>query len=578
MTTSIAGYIVKRLQQQSVDTLFGVPAVYCAQLFETAASLNMKTVVTASDIEAGYAADGYARRKGLGAVSVSYGVGTLSLANAIAGAYAERSPVVVINGGPNQSSIDDLKTYGILFSHSIGNPHTDLDVFKNITAVADRVNSATGAPGQIDNALTVALTRKRPVYLEVPMGMWASHCADPAGLLPTVPTPSGNEGAIASDILARLRTATSPLLILGIELQRYGLAAAASKLIGTLCTNFPGKLHWVSTLLAKSTVPETQNPQQFAGVFADHCPQTVANLISSSDLIVALGCVFGSGHSALMKPAFDRNVVIHALDGKVRSLGAQAQSADIVTLVNDLNSMALMAAGTDRVVRTEALDKMDTDAAGLLSNREDGNDQPQEGAVALAAVPVPSGLSYGELFDGISAGGFLDGTWLIIPDTFLGEYAAARLKLQGQDTFLTSAIWASIGHSVAAAVGAAMGTSLRVLAICGDGGFQIMATALSTMFRHTQKSVVIVVDNGMYGIEQFLRDSSFYSSNGDPLPYVTLNRWDYAKLATALGFTFTATADSPATLSTVLAGAKGVASGPAFIRAVVKSRSLPPQL
>jgi indolepyruvate decarboxylase len=323
MTTSIAGYIVKRLQQQNVDTLFGVPAVYCAQLFETAASLNMKTVVTASDIEAGYAADGYARRKGLGAVSVSYGVGTLSLANAIAGAYAERSPVVVINGGPNQSSIDDLKTYGILFSHSIGNPHTDLDVFKSITAVADRVNRAAEAPSQIDNALTVALTRKRPVYLEVPMGMWTSQCADPAQPLPSGPTPSGNEGAIASDILARLRTAASPLLILGIELQRYGLAAVASKLVGTLCAKFPGKLHWASTLLAKSIVPETQNPQQFAGVFADHCPQTVANLISSSDLIVALGCVFGSGHSALIKPAFDRNVVVQ----RTRRQGAQSGSA-----------------------------------------------------------------------------------------------------------------------------------------------------------------------------------------------------------------------------------------------------------
>ena len=79
---------------------------------------------------------------------------------------------------------------------------------------------------------------------------------------------------------------------------------------------------------------------------------------------------------------------------------------------------------------------------------------------------------------------------------------AARLKLQGADTFLTSAIWASIGHSV----GAAMGTAMRVIAICGDG--QIMATTLSTMVRQAQRTVVIVVDNGMYGIEQFLRDKS----------------------------------------------------------------------
>jgi indolepyruvate decarboxylase len=579
MTTRVDEYIVKRLQQQNVDTLFGVPAVYCAQLFETAAKLNMRTVVTASDIEAGYAADGYARRKGLGAVSVSYGVGTLSLATAIAGAYAERSPVVVINGGPNQSSIDDLNTYGILFSHSIGNPHTDLDVFKSITGFADRVTSAAGAPNKIDNALTMALTRKRPVYLEVPMGMWTSQCMDPAQPLPSGPTPSGNEGAIASDIFARMRTAASPLLMLGIELQRYSLADVAATLVNKLSAKFPAKLHWASTLLAKSIVPETQNPQQFAGVFADHCPQTLANLISSSDLIVALGCVFGSGHSALMKPAFDRNVVVHALDGKVRSFGAPVQSADIVTLVHDLNSMALTTADTDPAVHSEALGRIGADATDLFPGEKECNDHGQDDAGAIAAaVPVPSGLSYGELFDGISNGGFLDGTWLIIPDTFLGEYAAAQLKLQGRDTFLTSAIWASIGHSVGAAVGAGIGTPLRVLAICGDGGFQLMAPALSTMVRQAQRTVVIVVDNGMYGIEQFLRDKSFYSSNADPLPYVTLSRWDYTNLATALGVTFTVKADSPTTLATALLNAKGVASGPVFIQAVVKSRSLPPQL
>ena len=579
MTTRIAEYIVRRLQQQNVDTLFGVPAVYCAQLFETAAGLNMKTVVTASDLEAGYAADGYARRKGLGAVSVSYGVGTLSLANAVAGAYAERSPVVVINGGPDQSSIDELNTYGILFSHSIGNAHTDLDVFTSITGLADRVSTAAAAPGQIDNALSVAIMRKRPVYLEVPKGMWTAQCMDPAQPLPSGPTPSGSEGAIASDILARMRTAASPLLILGIELQRYGLAAAATELVGKLSATFPAKLHWASTLLAKSIVPETQNPQQFAGVFADHCPQTLANLIGSSDLIVALGCVFGSGHSALIKPAFDRNVVVHALDGEVRSLGGPAQSADIVALVQDLNSMALMTGGRNAVHR-ETPDSIGAGSADLVSGADEGyhNRSQDEAGVISTAVPVSNGLSYGELFDGISNGGFLDGTWLIIPDTFLGEYAAARLQLQGQDTFLTSAIWASIGHSVGAAVGAAMGTTLRVLAICGDGGFQMMAPALSTMVRQGQSTVVIVVDNGMYGIEQFLRDSSFYSSNADPLPYVTLNRWDYAKLANAWGFTFAAVASSPATLASALAGAKAVASGPAFIQAVVKSRSLPPQL
>src|ERR1700751_571318 len=94
---TVADYILKRLNERGVDTLFGVPAAYCSPLFDAVGAHGITAVVTASDLEAGYAADGYARTRGLGAVSVSYGVGTLSMINAIAGAQVERSPVVVVN-------------------------------------------------------------------------------------------------------------------------------------------------------------------------------------------------------------------------------------------------------------------------------------------------------------------------------------------------------------------------------------------------------------------------------------------------------------------------------------------------
>src|SRR5262249_57288814 len=96
---TVADYIIKRVAEQQVDTLFGVPAAYCSPLFDAAIDQGMRTVVTASDLEAGYAADGYARTKGLGAAALADGVGALSMINAIAGAFVERSPVVVDNGG-----------------------------------------------------------------------------------------------------------------------------------------------------------------------------------------------------------------------------------------------------------------------------------------------------------------------------------------------------------------------------------------------------------------------------------------------------------------------------------------------
>ena len=186
MAYLIADYVIERLMQQNVEALFGVPAVYGAALFAAAARANtpartFRTVVNSSDLESGYAADGYARVRGLSAVSVSYGVGTLSLVNAIAGAYIERSPVVVLNGGPSQNNIDDQNSAGVLFSHSMGRPHSDMEAFAPFTALCERADTETAVPALIDRALTTALTRKHPVYVEVPQAWWSRPCSPPAG-------------------------------------------------------------------------------------------------------------------------------------------------------------------------------------------------------------------------------------------------------------------------------------------------------------------------------------------------------------------------------------------------------------
>jgi TPP-dependent 2-oxoacid decarboxylase len=171
----LADYVLKRLSEQHVDTLFGVPAAYCAPLFDAASAHGIASVVTASDLEAGYAADGYARTKGLGAASVAYGVGALSMINAIAGAYVERSPVVVVNGGPTSANLSNLHQFDILFSHSIGQDATDLTVYKLVTASAARAGKVSEVPAVVDQAISTAANlpvKGRDAFLC--SGVWAS--------------------------------------------------------------------------------------------------------------------------------------------------------------------------------------------------------------------------------------------------------------------------------------------------------------------------------------------------------------------------------------------------------------------
>ena len=175
-------------------------------------------------------------------------------------------------------------------------------------------------------------------------------------------------------------------------------------------------------------------------------------------------------------------------------------------------------------------------------------------------------------------GAALDASWITIPDTFLGIYSATNLPVKGRDAFLCSGVWASIGHSVAAAIGASFGSSRRPLVICGDGGFHMTAQALSTMVQYGRNPVIVVIANGIYGYEQYSVDSSFFSSaTKPPRPYVVLNQWDFVKLATGLGLQYTQAVNNAASFDTALAAAKAV-NGSALIVAQVNPHDLPAEL
>jgi indolepyruvate decarboxylase len=493
--------------------------------------------VTASDLEAGYAADGYARTKGLGAVSVSYGVGTLSMINAIAGAYVERSPVVVINGGPTDDDI--VLLHDVIFSHSIGQPATDLNAYKLVTASAARASTAQQVPGVVDNAIRTALTKKRPVYIEINKEIWTNPCDAPVGSLTPAFPPTGNEASLAVTIVGLLRAAQRPLILIGEEVQRYTLAAKAMDLITAL------GVPWASSLLAKSTLPE--QGKGWVGVYdPPHSLPAIRTAVQGSDLLLTLGCVYPNAYAELFANTGVSRVV-QVYDGKVSIKGAAKKTADLGALVKELVTEA-----QKKPAKT-----------------------PPPGAVPIVPGPATGPLTYKQVIERIGVA--LDNTLLAIPDTFLGIYASANLPVQGQDAFLCSAVWASIGHSVAAAVGASFGSTRRPIVICGDGGFHMTATALSTMVQANCKPIVVVIDNGIYGYEQFLIGKTYFTGGTAAKPYVKLNGWDFAAFGAALGIPSALSVNTAAALDAALVAAKASA-GPALIAAKVDPHGLPANL
>jgi indolepyruvate decarboxylase len=538
----IADYLIDRLVERGVERLFGVPAVFCAAVFDAAGrKAGFHTVVTNSDLEAGYAADGYGRAYGLSALAVSYGPGNLSIVNAIAGAYLERSPVVIVSGGPSQKNIDDQNATGVLYSHSMGRPHTDLDVFSNITAFCKRETDETKLPKLIDDAITAALVTKHPVYLEAPKDLFSRPCSPPVGPIDTT-VPAGAADAVATAILQDLRTAANPVVVVGEEVQRYGLAATVLTVLDRL------QVRWATTVVGKTVLPE-QHPR-FIGVFnGDKASAALRNAIAQAGVIVALGAVFGSGHANLMIPRADST--IRVWDGKAVIRNGPSQSVGLPALVDQLNSQSV---GANAIAYDTPIPSVD--------------DPP---AVAAAAE-----LGYQQVVDVIAEPAFLDSSFTVIADTFLGIYPAARMKLPAQDAFMACALWASIGHSVGAAVGAWRPGGKRPLVLIGDGGFQMVGQAVSTMVRYQHDAIVVIIDNSLYGFEQYLLGPGYYTNPAQaPLSYNVLPDWNFDAFAQSLGVTQVATANTVDGLRTALAAAKAHTGGPSVIRALVAGRSLP---
>jgi len=145
--------------------VFGIPGDYVLRFFEALDKSAVEHVAACNELNAGYAADGYARLKGLGAVAVTYGPGSLSLVNAVAGAYAERVPVIVICGGPRTEAYRSQPYQHHLLPDNIA---ASLNIFKEITVAARVLDNPARAPADIDELLALAVAESRPVYLEIP--------------------------------------------------------------------------------------------------------------------------------------------------------------------------------------------------------------------------------------------------------------------------------------------------------------------------------------------------------------------------------------------------------------------------
>ncbi|HTD88802.1 MAG TPA: thiamine pyrophosphate-binding protein, partial [Candidatus Binatia bacterium] len=166
---SIGEYLIQRLHDHGVRHVFGIPGDYVLGFYDQLTNSKLKVVTTSDEQGAGFAADAYARMRGLGAVCITYCVGGLKVANTTAEAFAEKSPVVVISGAPGIKE----RERNPLLHHKVREFDTQKKVFEQLTVASTVLSDPQTAFQEIDRVLHAALRYKRPVYIELPRDLVA---------------------------------------------------------------------------------------------------------------------------------------------------------------------------------------------------------------------------------------------------------------------------------------------------------------------------------------------------------------------------------------------------------------------
>ena len=276
---SIGRYLIQRLAECGVRDVFGIPGDYVLSFFVMMQDSPLRTVGCTREDCAGFAADAYARMNGIGAVCVTYCVGGLSLCNSIAGAYAEKSPVVVISGAPGLKE----RINNPLLHHKVKDFRTQFEVFRRLSVAATDLTDRSTAFREIDRVLEAVVRYRRPGYIELPRDL--VHVV-PEGIPAQRPqAPTSDPDALAEAVAEATRLINSsrrPVIIADVEIHRFGLQEQLLKLAER------AGIPIATTILGKSVISE-RHPL-FAGLYEGAMGrEEVTRFVEESDLMLLLG-------------------------------------------------------------------------------------------------------------------------------------------------------------------------------------------------------------------------------------------------------------------------------------------------
>ena len=473
---TVALYTLNRLSQLGIDKIFGVPGDYAFSIDDAVEQVaGLEWVASANELNAAYAADGYARIRGAAILTTTYGVGELSAINGVMGSKAHRLPIFHLTGMPSER----IQKQGLLTHHNLGDvDYSRFQALSGAAACVSAILTPDNCIDELERVIREALRQSMPAYLVI---------SEVNGIQPVIGTPvSGRplseikrqqsvpqelDAAVAS-ILKRIAEAKNPVALVTALTARYGLKTIASDFITK--ANIPTAL----TPNDKGAIDESL-PQYiglYAGVWSSS--NSVRDAIESADLVLDIGGIIQTElNTGMWTENLDPNKLISINDNWVR-IGTKVF---INTAIDDVLTGLLQ--------KVTPLSAKITSSMGLMPLAGNGDDK------------LSSATFYPRLQRCLKSGDTLvieTGTCMTHLNKML---LPSGVGAEGQG------LWGSIGWATPAAFGVAMAkTSGRTWMVTGDGSHQLTLNELAVMGRYKVKPVIFVLNNGLFGIEDVISE------------------------------------------------------------------------
>jgi indolepyruvate decarboxylase len=533
MTETVIQYVLRRLNEIGVGDVFGVAGDYAFPVNDAIVEHPaINWIACTNELNAGYAADGYARMRGVGAVCTTFGVGELAAMSAIAGSYAEQLAVFHLVGAPNLPTQEGRA----LVHHTLGNG--EFDVFRKMAepiVCASAVMTPQNAVSETERLIAEALYHRRPVYMAFP-----SDVADlpVLGAAPALSAPSSDPeslAAAADAVIAALNAAGQACVLPGVLLRRLGLQDAAAAFVDASRLPF-------ATMFADKSVLGEDHPNYIGMYVGRLMGEQVRAFVESCDAVVMIGAMLTDGNTAGHTVRLDSHKTItigHHRTTVGSTVYRNVEMADILA--------QLLGRITKRFERP-------TIAPETLGPIVGGGEDP-----ITADALYPRWANFFRPHD------------VIMTDTGTSSLGLAFAQLPKGAEFHNQTLWASIGWATPAAFGAAIGApDRRLILITGEGSHQMTAQEISQFGRHGLRPIIFVLNNSGYLSERLLcKDMA--------LAYNDIAAWNYAELPHALGCQgwFNARVSSCGVLDDALKTAEQ-ADGAAYIEVITDPYEAPP--